>query len=129
MLERKIYADFQNLDDFNRLRLTCAGTQQDLERQSIELNEGMVLTFYMDDADDQGEADELRTEGVVHYDERESIWVASVDWSSVRHASDEEEPSRSEDPGPSNPVPMSENGLANHPGGSPAAAEGSRQQI
>jgi hypothetical protein len=129
MLERKIYADFQNLDDFNRLRLTCAGTQQDLERQSIELHEGMVLTFYMDDADDQGEADELRTEGVVHYDERETIWVASVDWSAVRHASDEEGPSRSDHSGPSNPVPMSENGLASQPGGSPSAAEGSRQQI
>jgi hypothetical protein len=89
MDESKIYADFHNLDDFNRLRLTCAGTRQDLERQSIELHEGLILAFYMDDADDQGEPDELRTEGVVHYDERESIRVASVDWSSVRHASDE----------------------------------------
>jgi hypothetical protein len=129
MCEPKIYADFQNLDDFNRLRLTCAGTQQDLERQSIELHEGLVLTFYMDDADDQGEPDELRTEGVVHYDERESIWVASVAWSSLRHASDGEEPRHSGKPGPTDPVPMSQNGLTSHPVGSPTAAEGSRRQI
>jgi hypothetical protein len=93
MSKPKIYADFQNLDDFNRLRLTCAGTKEELARQSIELHEGLVLTFYMDDADDQGEPDELRAEGVVHYDERESTWVASVDWSAFRHASDEEKPS------------------------------------
>jgi hypothetical protein len=89
MSRPRVYADFQNLDDSNRLRLTCVGTKQDLARQHIELHEGLVLTFYMDDADDQGEPDELRTEGIVHYDEKEGSWVASVDWSSVRHASDE----------------------------------------
>ena len=68
MTHPKIYADFQNLDDANRLRLTCAGTLQDLERQGVHLQEGLVLTFYTDDADDQGQPDELRAEGVVHYD-------------------------------------------------------------
>lgn len=89
MVNPKVYAVFYNLDDSNRLRLTCAGAQKDLARQCIELREGMVLSFYMDDADDQGEPDELRTEGVVDYDEEESTWVASVDWTAVRHASDE----------------------------------------
>ena len=94
MSKPRIYADFHNLDDSNRLRLTCAGTKEDLTRQSIELHEGLVLTFYMDDADDQSEPDELRTEGVVHYDDSQSTWVASVDWSAVRHASDEEKSSQ-----------------------------------
>ena len=40
-----VYADIQNLDDFNRLTLTCAGTLQDLERQGIPLHEGLVLTL------------------------------------------------------------------------------------
>jgi hypothetical protein len=40
----KVYADFQNLDDLNRLRLTAAGTLQDLERQGIQLHEGLLLT-------------------------------------------------------------------------------------
>src|SRR2546425_12436881 len=46
----RIYADFQNMDDFNRLRLTSAGTLQDLERQGIQLQEGLLLTLYTDDA-------------------------------------------------------------------------------
>ncbi len=99
MIPPKIYADLHNLDDSNRLRLTCVGTQEDLERQCIELHEGLVLTFYMDDADDQGEPDELRAKGVVHYDKSESIWVASVDWSAFHHASDEEKPSSANGPG------------------------------
>ena len=37
-----IYADFQDLDDANRLRLTCAGTLQDLARYGIRLEQGMV---------------------------------------------------------------------------------------
>jgi hypothetical protein len=88
----RVYADFQNLDDSNRLRLTCAGTIADLTRQCIELRDGLALTFCQDDADDRDVPDELRTEGVVHYDEKEGVWVASVDWSALRHASDEQIP-------------------------------------
>jgi hypothetical protein len=109
MSRARVYADFQNLDDSNRLRLTCAGTIEDLARQRIELSEGLVLTFYMDDADDQGEPDELRAEGVVSYDQSASTWVASVDWSAVRHASDEAE-SSTENPGSPGPGPSSKNG-------------------
>jgi hypothetical protein len=86
----KIYADFQNLDDLHRLRLTCAGTRQDLERQRVQLSEGLVLTLYTDDADDQGRSDELRAEGVVHDDEQEKCWVAAIDWKALRHASQEQ---------------------------------------
>jgi hypothetical protein len=85
-----VYADFQNLDDANRLRLTCAGTMQDLARQGIQLQEGLILTLYSDDADDQGQPDELRAEGVVHYDADEQYWVATIDWTAIRHASEEE---------------------------------------
>ncbi len=105
MSRPKVYADFQNLDDTNRLRLTCAGTIDDPASQCIELQEGMVLAFYTDDANEQGEYDELRAEGMVHYDERESSWVASVDWSAVRHAWDDGKMARvapkQSDPGPS----------------------------
>jgi hypothetical protein len=83
----RIYADFHNLDDLNRLKLTCAGTREDLERLGIELREGLVLTFYMDDADDQGRPDELCVEGVVLFDADDISWIADVDWSKVRHES------------------------------------------
>jgi hypothetical protein len=84
-----VYADFQNLDDENRLRLTCSGTRRDLERQGIELREGLILTLYTDDANDEGQPDELRAEGVVHYDTGAKCWVAAIDWQAIRHASDE----------------------------------------
>jgi hypothetical protein len=85
----RVYADFQNLDDANRLKLTCAGTHEDLERQGIELHEGSVLTLYTDDADDQGRPDELLAEGTVRYNGQEGYWVAEIDWTALRHASDE----------------------------------------
>jgi hypothetical protein len=89
MLAPRIYADFNNLDDGNRLRLTCVGTSEDLARQGIELQEGLRLTFYMDDGDDHGQPDDLLAEGVTHYDEESQCWVATVDWQTLRHDSEE----------------------------------------
>jgi hypothetical protein len=86
----KVFADFQNLDDANRVRLTCAGTLQDLARQGIQLQQGLVLTLYSDDADDQCQPAELRAEGVVRYDTDGQCWVATIDWAAIRHASQEE---------------------------------------
>lgn len=85
----RVYADFHNLDDSNRLRLNCTGTMEDLARQKIVLQEGMVLTFCMDDADDQGRPDDICVDGTVHYQAIEKCWVADVEWSGVRHASDD----------------------------------------
>ena len=87
MATPKIYADFQNLDDFNRLRLTCAGTLEDLERHGILLHEGLALTFYTDDADEDGRPDDLLVDGVVSFSENEHCWVAAIDWSAIQHAS------------------------------------------
>jgi hypothetical protein len=89
MATPRIYADFQNLDGENRLRLTCAGTHRDLERLGIKLREGMILPLYTDDANDQGQPDELLAEGIVHYNEAEKCWVAAIDWQALRHASEE----------------------------------------
>jgi hypothetical protein len=85
----RIYADFQNLDDANRLRLTCVGTLQDLESQGVELKDGLVLTLYTDDADDHGQPDEMLVEGLVQYNDIEKCWVAEINWRNLRHASDE----------------------------------------
>jgi len=89
MAPPRVYADFQNLDAANRLRLTCAGTLQDLAHHGLQLHDGLVLTFYSDDADDHGQPDELRVGGVVHYDPAEHCWVATIDWAAIRHASEE----------------------------------------
>jgi hypothetical protein len=83
-----VYADFQDLDDENRLRLTCAGTRRDLERQRVELREGLPLTLYTDDATDEGQPDQLLADGIVQYNQGEKCWVAAIDWSAIRHESD-----------------------------------------
>jgi len=89
MAPPRVYVDFQNIDEANRLRLTCAGTLQDLAHHNIQLHDGLVLTFYSDDADDHGQPDELRVEGVVHYDLDGHCWVAAINWAAIRHASEE----------------------------------------
>ena len=86
----RIYADFQKVDDRGRLILTCQGTLQDLAHHGIELREGLVLTFYSDDADDQGNPDELVVEGLVEYDGNAHHWTAAIDWQAIKHASDYE---------------------------------------
>jgi hypothetical protein len=89
MAHSRVYADFQNLDDENRLRLTCAGTHRDLEQQALELREGLVLTLYTDDATDDGQSDEILADAVVHFNHAENCWVAAIDWQAIRHASTE----------------------------------------
>lgn len=91
----RVYADFQNIDEANRLRLTCAGTWQDLTQHGITLHDGLVLTFYSDDSDEHGQPDELRVEGAVHYDPEGACWVATIDWDAIRHASEAGDPSGS----------------------------------
>ena len=66
------------------------GTREDLIRHGIEFHEGSRLTFYMDDAKDDGQPDNLLAEGVTHYDQEQKRWVAAVDWATLRHASDED---------------------------------------
>ncbi len=88
MVKPKIYADFHNADSQGRLRLNCAGTMEDLAEQQLELREGLLLTLYSDDLDDNGQLDELLTDGVVSYSKEEACWVAVIDWGAIRHATD-----------------------------------------
>lgn len=89
MTHPRVYADFQNLDDENRLRLNCAGTRRDLERQALELREAMALTLYTDGATDDGRSDQLMADAVVHFPQAENCWLAAIDWQALRHASAE----------------------------------------
>jgi hypothetical protein len=89
MATPRVYADFHNADAQGRLRLNCVGTLEDLAQQKIELREGLLLTLYADDANDQGQADELLVDGIVSFSEQEHCWVARIDWQAIRHASEE----------------------------------------
>lgn len=84
----RVYADFHNADAEGRLRLNCVGTTKDLARQQVMLRPGLLLTLYSDDADADGTPDDLEVSGMVEYSEAEQCWVARVDWSAIRHASE-----------------------------------------
>lgn len=87
MIKPKIYADFHNADSHGRLRLNCVGTLEDLAQQGVELHEGLVLTLYADDLDEKGLLDELLVDGTVSFSAEERCWVAVIDWTAIRHAS------------------------------------------
>jgi hypothetical protein len=90
MVRPKVYADFHNADANGRLRLSCVGTIEDLARQGVTLREGMLLILYSDDLDASGQPDELLVNGVVTFSEEEHCWVATIDWSAIHHASEEQ---------------------------------------
>ncbi len=87
MLLPRVFHDFQSTDPSGRLRLNCQGTIDDLAQHQIELREGLALTFYCEDANDGGAADELLVDGVAAYSTEEKCWVAMIDWNAIRHSS------------------------------------------
>lgn len=66
------------------------GTYQDLKEADISPLEGQKLQFYNDDADDQGNPDDLLFEGLVHFVEGKG-WGAIIDASTFHWKSDEQE--------------------------------------
>jgi hypothetical protein len=88
MTRPRIYADFNKLDRYGRLCLTCRGTSEDLKRLKIELCEGLHVTFYTDDADAQGNLDELEVDGIVHYDKETGQWVGEFALNAIKHVSE-----------------------------------------
>jgi hypothetical protein len=52
------------------------------------LQEGLALTFYMDDGDDAGNPDDLLVDGIVEYDASAGRWVAAIDDKTFRHMSE-----------------------------------------
>jgi hypothetical protein len=83
-----IYADTNDYDGNGHLVIMGRGTERDLAKYGIILENGMKLTFYMDDADDEGNPDNLIFDGIVHFDETNQQWVAAIDWDNFKHASD-----------------------------------------
>jgi hypothetical protein len=53
------------------------------------LEDRLALTFYMDDADDSGNQDDLLVNGAVEYYVAAQHWVAFIDETTFRHVSEE----------------------------------------
>lgn len=88
MVTPRIYADFHDADARGRLRLNTVGSLNDIASQQLDLKEGMRLTLYSDDLDDNGHLDELLADGIASYSSEDDCWVAVIDWDAIYHASD-----------------------------------------
>jgi hypothetical protein len=84
----RIYVDLMKKDDQWRVQLTTVGTRRDLARLGIELEEGMLLHLYTDDANSVGVEDNLVFDGIARFDATANIWVAEIDWGALRHESE-----------------------------------------
>ncbi len=85
MTKPRVFIDFNNQDPKRRLHLSCDGSRRDLERQHLELAEGLVLTLYMDDEDELGRTQQIVVDGVVEYSDEEKCWVAVIDWDAIQY--------------------------------------------
>jgi hypothetical protein len=88
----RVRADFNGL--FGEiLCLSHKDTCEDSEGNIIPLHEGMTLTAFDEDLDDQGKRDDLIATGVVEPSPaalrcRGSRWILRIDENGVRHESD-----------------------------------------
>ena len=76
MDKHKMFADFHNADEQERLRLTCLGTVEDAARLDIRFHEGMILVL---------SNREVEVESTVAWNTEENRWVAAIDWDAIRN--------------------------------------------
>ena len=62
----------------SKANCTHIGTIQDLARLGGRLQEGLKVSLH---------DEEMEAEGEVHYSGEERIWVAKIDWESIRQTS------------------------------------------
>ena len=83
---KAIYADLNKFAS-GAIPLTTIGTRRDLEMYEITLEENLALVFYMDDVDENGNADNLIFPGIVQFDAANQVWVAKVDPDQIKNES------------------------------------------
>lgn len=73
------YVDFNEMVDDNTVLLSADDSKIDASGVSIQLNEGMPVSIYMDDVDEHGNTDDLVARGVVVRNIQEG-WSSHVKW-------------------------------------------------
>lgn len=84
----RVWVDLMKTDDARRVILTGLGTRRDFERLGIDLQEGVKLQMYTDDADAEGRPDPILVDGVARFDQDNNRWVAEIDWDHLVHRSE-----------------------------------------
>jgi hypothetical protein len=81
----RLWVDYNNIDIHDRVRLDCEGTLKDIERQQLAMQEGVPVTLWDDDADDQGHPLLVEVDGVLEFSPEDACWVAKVNWKGIRY--------------------------------------------
>lgn len=90
----RIYADFHNVWEAGQAILDRRGTLADLKELGTELTDGLEVVLYMDDADTDGNSDDLEVDAVVHLHPELGKWIGCFDDNGFRHASDRDRKGR-----------------------------------
>lgn len=95
MDKARIYVDFNELVDENTVLLSKDDTQMDSDGNIITFYEGMRVSIYSDDLDDNGEEDNLIAEGIAvkrdlsDYGRWKNVkWCCCFDKNSIIHESE-----------------------------------------
>jgi hypothetical protein len=83
-------------DAHGRVPLDFPGTTADLSRNSIELQNGIRLVLYTNDATASVDPDDLVCVGEVEFDDGSRRWWARYDWQALKHVSELDEDDRIE---------------------------------
>jgi lysophospholipase L1-like esterase len=73
------YVDFNEMVDANTVLLSAGDSKVDARGVTVQLREGMLVSVYMDDLDENGNVDNLVANGVVTKN-TEAGWAAHVKW-------------------------------------------------
>jgi len=79
----RVWVDF-NKTGGGRVESSTLATRHDLDEQGIELSEGLMLTLWQEDADDQGKPLDLEVDARIEFDSERNVWVAFYDMNDVR---------------------------------------------
>jgi hypothetical protein len=73
----RIYADFNDCDEHDRVMLNCVGSLRDIEQHKNILADGMTVVLYM--------TDEFEVSGTLCFHETWEIWMGIPDWKTIRY--------------------------------------------
>lgn len=79
MHRSNFYVDFNEMVDANTVLLSADDSKVDACGVPVQLHEGMLVSVYMDDLDENGNVDNLVANGVVGKT-AEGGWPAHVKW-------------------------------------------------
>jgi hypothetical protein len=74
----RLYADFNNRDAKDRVRLNTVGSEEDIAKFLTSLVDGIELILY---------DDELDVEARLMREDTSGIWLGLPNWSTVKHRS------------------------------------------